>query len=162
VGVANDLKDRTDGFSWSLVKTREQKAIEQTTTTPIQQFETGFLGASNDALGDYFNSRLPDIRGRKEYFNQDSFVVIDERSARDDTVLVVIWWVEVPKEDLIAFGDDEVTLKGWLPTGWHSIRIRLADAVFVCNGIQFTDDYYLIQRSGPECFTKDGVLIVEY
>jgi hypothetical protein len=131
------------------------------TTTHIQKFETGFLGASYEALVDYFKSCLQDIHGRKECFNQNSFVIIDGRSVRDDTVLLVVWWHETPKEDLIGSGNEEEVLKGWLPTVWQSIRIKLEDAPSICNGISIRYDYFLIQRSGPERFTKDGVLVME-
>jgi hypothetical protein len=134
--------------------------LELITSTPIPEFNTGFLGASYKELGKYFKIRTGDISGRPEGYNQESFVVIDDRSLVDKSVLLVDWWVETPKEDLIGYGDDEETLKGWLPTGWHSIRVRLEDAPAVCKGISHSYDYWFVQRSGPENFTEDGVLIM--
>jgi hypothetical protein len=92
---------------------------------------------------------------REEGFNDNSFAVLDERSAVDKTILIVIWWNEFPKEEI---KDSQPAMEVWIPTGWHSIRVKFEDAPLVCTGIEFNDAYYLLERQGPENFTSNGVL----
>lgn len=79
---------------WVLIRHPDQQTFERPTNPPVDQFESGFLGSTIEQIQDFVATKCgpdglgtgPDICNSDSLAN-DAFVVIDERTARDNTVL---------------------------------------------------------------------------
>jgi len=158
--TTNPIIDCGD-FRWSLVRTRDQATLDDPTTAPVSDFSTDFVNASIDDIGTYLKKRY-----RREFPNipadwsSESFAILDERSVKDKTLLIVRWWqVDQSLEELQEM-QDEWLIERYKPTGWHALRVGFKDAPQVGSSIEFSPGVFLVDMQGPENFTEDGVLIV--
>ena len=129
------------GLRWSLVRTPDQKTLDDPNIAPVSKFSTGFLNASIDDLGAHFEKRAPDIREHPAFWNETTFGVLDQRSIEEKTILVAIPYLAQDREELrTECGGDEELMNAWIPSGWYKIRVSFQDAAFICSGIEHTGD----------------------
>lgn len=89
-------QERCDAFvnRWVLIKHLDQRTFERPTDPPVNHFESGFIGYTTEQIQDFVATKCgpdglgtgPDICNSDSLAN-DAFVIIDERTARDNTVL---------------------------------------------------------------------------
>ncbi|KAH6663429.1 hypothetical protein B0J14DRAFT_609449 [Halenospora varia] len=145
-------------FRWSLLRTRSQ-AIEDPTEGPVAEFETGFAGASVEELGQYYRERYEiEFPEHPCTWDEYSFAILDERSVKDKTMLMVVWY-EAPDFDELP-EDDEELRQAWMPTGWKTLRLRFIDAPSVAQSISINAVLLLEELAGPENFREDGTFIL--
>lgn len=142
-----------NGNVFSLVRTPDQATLDDPTNAPVEEFSSGFVGWTIDAIGTYFNQRcereFPNGEGTHKWSTM-TFTILDERSLTDKTVTIATWWATVPeefKEDIDHF-DDHATY------GWHTVRVKFPEASHVAAAMDFQTGLYLEELSEDE----DGVL----
>lgn len=147
-------------FRWSLVRTPDQKALDNPTNPPAPQFSSVFIDASLDDLATHFKSRKFDRRAYSAFWNENSFGIIDQRSVQDSTMSIAIWWNSPSREHFEAeVGGDEEAMERWVPTGWHSIRVSFEDAAYVSAGNIENDFIWIVENKGAENYDANGVLL---
>jgi hypothetical protein len=81
---------------WSLVREPNQATFDESTKTPVSAFQSGFIGASFDTLVK-FVKELPEDK-KPRFFTDQTFAVLDERSLKDNTVVLYKYNETMPKE----------------------------------------------------------------
>lgn len=124
-------EDEPVGNPWCLIRRRDQETFEKPTNTPVEAFESGFIGATPEELQEFVASRFgPDGAGKASddenslnYISTESFAIIDERTVRDKTIRywrqdavsifeeasIRVTWDQASEEDkvLARFVEDE-------------------------------------------------------
>lgn len=113
----------TDIFEvqWILIRTPNQEFSQDQTTPPVEPFETGFMSASIESIGQHLLIRLDEAEKSGEPTNQfvkQFFGVLDERSIRDRTLLLA-------QKD---FFSPEPERQGT----WHTMRVTFEQVVLAC------------------------------
>lgn len=139
------------------MRTAEQP-LEDPTEPPVANFKTSFEGSTIEELGSYFRARyVVEFPKAPATWNAYSFGVLDERSVRDKTLLMVAWWEAEPIDES---PDDEDVQEAWMPTGWKTLRVRFEDAAWLAMCIDINDSLYLEECAGPENFREDETFIL--
>ncbi|KAI9699260.1 MAG: hypothetical protein M1836_002870 [Candelina mexicana] len=111
------------GNIWSLIRTPNQSGFHKPTQSPVSEFESGFIDATFDELGDFrlehFQATAPRPR-----IQPNNFAILDARSltTSQPTVLIVKWELWVEHKDL----EDDIDLLE--KEGWQSVRVRFKGA----------------------------------
>ncbi|BCR88162.1 uncharacterized protein ACHE_40726S [Aspergillus chevalieri] len=82
-----------NGFPFlTILRTPDQQEIDKWgTESPIENFETGFLGRSEDELRRFYRQWLAETPGSSQGdVNENMMAVLDERSAIDSTM--ILYW----------------------------------------------------------------------
>lgn len=92
-GEAQQRNDPDDLFPnrWVLVQDPEQST---TTKPPVHSFTSGFVNSSAESLKVFVTSKFGEqglaSNGRSDWIADDAFAVVDERTARDDSILFYV------------------------------------------------------------------------
>ncbi|KAL1636577.1 hypothetical protein SLS56_001162 [Neofusicoccum ribis] len=141
--------------AWVLLRNRAQPITSRETPAPVDEFASEFAGWSLEQMGAFFlqhmaSDALP--AATKRWLNPDTFVVLDDRSARDKTCVVMYYEERMP-EDLRERGEwvDERAEKFWL-----SWRVPMRTAYGVTALLEMTPHLMveLFEEDGPD---EDGV-----
>lgn len=149
---------------WSLVRDREQAELELPTARPVEDFDTGFLGASIEEVGTFFKERYDKAAIAWEkpicVMSRKTFVVLDERGLRENNVVVAHWWLKEDDDDKrtdeIVHEDDPNVF------GWKTFRVPFCFAAELAQSIDEAD-FEIIDDSRDEpgqCLTEDGIFIL--
>ncbi|KAI9804659.1 MAG: hypothetical protein M1833_006734 [Piccolia ochrophora] len=136
---------------WSLVRNPNQHELETPTHVPVSNFQTGFEGASIDALGTWMTDRCSRMPEGWNPIEDRTFGVLDQRSARDETMLVVRWFTTWPQECIERCDPDpERKIEGW-----KTLRVKFGEASHAA--IQLDEDPSLLfeEMSGVEYYEGD-------
>ncbi|KAK7734530.1 hypothetical protein SLS57_000227 [Botryosphaeria dothidea] len=115
-------RDPNASPAWLLIRTRSQPIPSHVTPLPIDgDFASDFAGATTDEMGAFFLSR---ISSAPSWLSPDTFVVLDERSARDGRTAIVMF-----REERMPAGMEE---EEWddekVERLWRTWRVPMATA----------------------------------
>jgi hypothetical protein len=105
------MEDLYDGENmWILQRSLKDSLPENNTNPPIAPFETGFKGLSASTLDDIFKPIYENVRGKVlknlfGYYIDNVFVILDEQSLKNKTVLICHWWEEYVDADGFEHGE---------------------------------------------------------
>lgn len=110
-------------------------------TSPRSEFTTSFESASLDTLGEFCKTHSSD--------NNTTFAVLDERSIKDSTVLLVKWelWDDYIDTNAETGLDDDSNRQDF--AGWQTLRVPFEKAAKMMDGL----DYLPVQEFN---MSKDG------
>ncbi|KIX10678.1 uncharacterized protein Z518_01762 [Rhinocladiella mackenziei CBS 650.93] len=117
---------------WILIRTPDQPTSREPTTPPVAPFKTGFMSASVATLGNHIAVRCyeAELAGDKmPDFQKSSFGVLDERSARDRTLLFVQRHSWLPQEALSLSPLDAAEAE---LDAWQTMRVKFEKALYAC------------------------------
>lgn len=80
------------GWKWYLIRTADQPHSREAAIAPVAPFSTGFLSASAATIGQHIRERYAKAKADNDPmkdFWPAICAVLDERSARDNTILIV-------------------------------------------------------------------------
>ncbi|KAF2236805.1 hypothetical protein EV356DRAFT_497718 [Viridothelium virens] len=139
---------------WTLIRGPSQAVKDEETPVPVESFSTGFKGASIDSLAGFVTSRIPEPVGLLTPY---TFAVLDERSERDDTVLLVHQVTSYPDKDPEDTNPDPSTAK----KEWKQWRVTFVSGQWVVSVLEEGDDL-LTESFDDSLFSvdADGVLHV--
>lgn len=127
--VVESQKPEGTRNSWSLIRDPSQDEFDPKTTGPLDPFHSGFLASTIDDLKAYLKA-LPDEH--QETIATSTFVVLDERSPRDQTVAVHHWTRETP-DDV----DESLDFDDWpVIESWKEWRVTFEDAALVASRLE--------------------------
>ncbi|THV78065.1 hypothetical protein D6D29_07967 [Aureobasidium pullulans] len=95
-GEAQQRNDPDDLFPnrWVLVQDPEQSTFSTSTKPPVHSFTSGFVNASTESLKVFVVSKFGEqglaSNGRSDWIADDAFAVVDERTARDNSILFYV------------------------------------------------------------------------
>lgn len=95
-GEAQQRNDPDDLFPnrWVLVQDPEQSTFSTPTKPPVHSFTSGFVNASAESLKVFvafkFGEQGLASNGRSDWIADDAFAVVDERTARDNSILFYV------------------------------------------------------------------------
>ncbi|THW02995.1 hypothetical protein D6D25_08490 [Aureobasidium pullulans] len=95
-GEAQQRNDPDDLFPnrWVLVQDPEQSAFSTPTKPPAHSLTSGFVNASAESLKVFVASNFGEqglaSNGRSDWIADDAFAVVDERTARDNSILFYV------------------------------------------------------------------------
>ena len=144
--ILNPTKESAPSTGWILVRSYEQKIEDEDTTPPIESFTSGFKGTSIDTLADFQTSQVPEYTGM---LTPETFAVLDERSEKDDSVIIVHRMTSYPDKDPEDLDPDpSLEKKEW--TQW---RVSFLAADFTIANLEESselsigegDDSYLVR-----------------
>jgi hypothetical protein len=149
---------------WSLVRDREQGELDLPTKRPVEDFDTGFLGASIAELGALFWERYDKESSSWDkpecVMSRKTFAVLDERGLRENNILVAHWWFKEDDEDkrteeIVEDDDPDVF-------GWKTLRVPFFAAAELTGSIDEAD-FEIIDESkyNPgQSMTEDGIFVL--
>ena len=96
---------------------------------PRPEFTTSFSSASLDNLGDFCRSHFPAATV--------TFAILDERSIKDFSILLVKWevWSDYINPNAETGLDDDTNREEH--EGWQTLRTYFADAAKVMDGLKY-------------------------
>lgn len=134
------------------------------TEGPIENFETGFLGQTDDELRHYYRRFLAE-RGTMGTIGENWMAVLDENSAAQSTVVLHYGMAKSDWDELNENCPDEpipgtgrVCDDGYI---WWKWRIPFRNAYSFFTGLDSTGEETLDLYCRPEYISADGVLDVE-
>jgi hypothetical protein len=154
----------------SLVLDPSQKPSNLECTQPeVQPFETGFLGYTGAQIRDFIANRLPaDMPSNIE---PCQYAILDQRSARDDTVIIAHSYSTLQDKDPEAMTEEErerweqeceeVDEENDEDDAWFEWRVSFQDVERLATIVSFEDDFTikLYNRDFVATHTNaDGVL----
>ncbi|KAI9728689.1 MAG: hypothetical protein M1828_002795 [Chrysothrix sp. TS-e1954] len=126
----------------SLVQHPDQREFECPTTLPIPRFDSGFIDWSIEDLGAFVKTHMPTYAAGGNLI-PDIFLVLDERSTREDTLILARWcekWSEYARE-YDEWTKDQLIFEGWVA---HRVKFRQAwTVVAVLDFLVGLDDGWL-------------------
>ncbi len=127
------------------MRTTKQTDFEKPTQVPVAGFETDFIDASHDTLGEFCLSNFPsNARIQPNYFG-----IMDERSMDDSTLLVVKWELWAERKD--PNNDFDLENK----EGWQTVRVRFGGAADFITRVEYLPlEEHL---SGDDVLDEEGV-----
>ncbi|KAL8949367.1 MAG: hypothetical protein Q9222_004517 [Ikaeria aurantiellina] len=143
---------------FTLVRSRDQTELPRPTPYPIEggDFTTGFAGASIPELGAFCRSKFPEETCPPPKISPDAFVIMDERTVRDGTVVLVKWdfhayWIDPnnPSDE----DDNLVHTEDWL-----SFRTPAPQAADTMSAVEYIEFDQAVAGLRPE---DNGVLDFE-
>ncbi len=134
---------------WSLIQNPNQDKFETPTPPLTQDFDSGFLGVTLDTLGEFSRSFGEPEQGG---IADEIFGVLDERSQRDSTVLIVKWELYVTEE---YFQPGYTAEDDGLREGWQFIRHKFCGAATFISNLNFND--INAHLSDPASLDEHGV-----
>lgn len=151
---------------WSLVRDREQEKLELPTKRPVENFDTGFLGASIDELGAFFKERYDKesvLWDKPEcIMSRKTFAVLDERGLRENNILVAHWWFKEDDEDKQPDGSGEIIENDDSNVyEWKTLRVPFFAAAALVGAIdeaelEIMDDS---KYQPGQSMTEDGIFV---
>lgn len=135
------------GITRTLVRDPSQRAFEENmnTPTPVEEFRTGFVNASMESLQAFTEEHHP--RG---FGTPDTFPVIDGRSPRDNTVVIVHGFQDLDEVEDTNDQRDATTT-------WKTFRFRLQDMAQAVGDMDMTPDIEYRWYLGDDICGEDGV-----
>lgn len=108
------------------MRTPDQNCPQEPTTAPVAPLKTGFLSASVETLGEHVQKLYSEAEAASRNmkgFWPDMFGIIDERSARDNTMILARYHRWIP--------DEMVNSMPPLPhlEGWKTMRLTFEMAI---------------------------------
>jgi len=156
----NDLLQHAEKNTFSagnlfcLIESPSQKRVDKPTEPSVEDFETGFQGWSTEDLGKWchekFNWNNP--KSQPPYISDEEFAILDDRTLRDGTVLLVKWdvWTERIDEDDPSDADEAFRKL----RGYRTVRAMMRAAPDLMQALPETDLSEAIADMKPE---DDGV-----
>ena len=152
--------------AWLLVRSPEEGIVGPELATPIAPFQTGFENATPETLQQFILDNVkpsteksyPDFHGE---ISNDSFIILDSRSAIDGTCTFYYLRQEMPKDE---DGEEEDWDESKLVRTWMSWRIKFLAAWFVAAGFWHRYDLMLeIWENPKDVYTdENGVTQLAY
>ena len=154
----------------SLVLDPSQKSFDPNCTQPeVQPFETGFLGYTGAQIRDFIAYRLP--VNMPSDIEPCQYAILDQRSARDETVIIAHSYSTLQDRDPETMTEDE--RERWEEEyeeldedddetdAWCEWRVKFEDAERLSTIVSFEDDF-TIKLYNPEFVAAhtdaDGIL----
>ncbi|KAF2807613.1 uncharacterized protein BDZ99DRAFT_572530 [Mytilinidion resinicola] len=138
---------------WTLVRSPEQETFDIPTVPPVEPFTNGFIGAPFEDLVSFDKQYF--LPGYGAQICVDCFVVMDERTLEDQTVVfynLECWERREEDEDPDMYdgsdGSDEVEK-------WKSVRFRIRSASAF---IRWVRDRNIFLVEGETEITEDGIM----
>lgn len=157
-------KDATNIFS--LIRAPTQEVIDlYGTNPPIEDFETGFRGQSDDVVHQFVQRLFAEGRGGG-FLEKRWFAILDDKSTSQSAVLLYhgmkksLWDKdhEDPEVDSTIPGEHKIRDDGFIWWQWR-IPFRFAWAFFI--DIEYCSEEVLELYSRPEYRALDGVIDAE-
>lgn len=130
-----------------MVKNPAQSSFDRKCTTPpVQSFETGFLNFDREQIRSFIANRLPTASG---FLEPGQYALLDERSAKDHTVVLGIACSSLHDRDPDAMTEDE--REQWIMEceeksditldTWREIRVSFDEAEKLCTILTMESDF---------------------
>lgn len=146
------------------MRDRKQAELELPTKRPVEDFDTGFLGASIEELGAFFKQRYDRESTLWDtpicVMSRKTFAVLDERGLRESNILVAHWWWREDDDDKrtdeIVENDDPDVFE------WKTLRVPF----FAASGLVGAIDeacYEIMDDSKEQpgqSMTEDGIFVL--
>ena len=138
------------GNVWTLIRNNAQKSAEKPTEQPVEDFETSFKKASLETLGKFCKDKFSqdNPKSQKPYIADEDYAVMDERTLKDDTILLVKYDVWTERIDPNDPSDEDDKFKQL--EGWRSIRVDIDEATDTIDAIEYLDLGDAIANIKPE------------
>lgn len=144
---------------FSLVRSQDQKSLENATKPPVEPFITGFPSASMEELSRYLRDlREQRMRQRSEgktegYFNIccNSLIILEERTMKDHTANLGVYRGEIEMDD----EGNELGWESWHEE-WRSVRVHFAELAecALCAGVK---GHLFVGRESKEQVDERGI-----
>ena len=145
-------EDKTGrGNLFCLIESPDQKRVDKPTSpTASEDLKTGFKGWSTDQLGKFCKEKFDhdNPRSQPPYISDENFAVLDERTLKDGTVLLVRYssWMERINPDDPSDADDAFRhLEGYRTV--RAKRKAAPELMFITPGIDIDE---VISHLRPE------------
>lgn len=151
---------RTEGSSncWTLIKNPEQTDIDGNgTPLPITPYKTGYKDASVDTLTSDVRRRVPEYVG---LLTPRTFAILDERSARDQTVLLVHEFETMPDDGLEEDGGEEENEEN-LQKEWKQFRVNFVGSWEMMAQLEEAEETFLEAPPTEDDYDENGVYQVQ-
>jgi hypothetical protein len=154
------------GNAWLLVRSPAEGIVGPELASPIVAFQTGFENASPETLQKFVidnaesstEKTYPNFEGE---ISNESFIVLDSRSATDGTCLFYYLYKRMPEDE---DGEEEDWDESRAIKTWMSWRVKFLAAWFVAAGFWHRADLMLELWSNPRDVYEDenGVTQLAY
>lgn len=143
-------------FGWALILREDQEFKHEPTTTPINTTENVFLDTPLDKLGELVVSRIKNESEKEdnehlEDWSKETFAVLDEQSAQDDSVIIATYYT--------PFRGAENWDKPIPPARWGSVRVKFERAGDTTCSIEMNPHCFLDEDLLKKSRFDNGVLI---
>lgn len=149
---------------FSLIRTPEQEKVDGWgTQPPVEDFTTGFKDASDTDLRLYTRNRIEELKntGDESQLSPGWVAILDERSARDSTVILQLceekslWATELEDAEVEYHVPGEADV--YQDEIWWKWRVRFTDAVQLFVSLNDGDFRAMQWYTRPERHGPDGV-----
>ena len=153
----SDQSSKSSGNAWSLIFAHSQTNFDRPTTYPISDdTATTFTDATFDDLGAFCSEHFDPEKNNQQPRPQivhDGFVVMDERTLKDETVVLVKWEFWRERIDPESLDDSDEAFKDM--ETWADVRLPFREAADTADAVG--EDFLV---SDMKCYLKeedDGV-----
>lgn len=140
---------------WTLIRNHSQKRADKPSEAPIEDFETSFTDASLEDLGAFCREKFKPQKTPQGQvpISSEEFAIMDKRTLKDDTVLLVKYdvWTE-RKDENDPSDEDDAFMKF---RGWREMRVPIKEATSTMEALKELN----IGQATPN---KDGVYFASH